>query len=75
MPLDYFRSNSSFFAHNVYGSNNNIGNITLSGNLLAENESLRKEIASIKKTIEALEETIKTKDEMIALLKSSLPSK
>ena len=30
---------------------------------------------SIKKTIEALEETIKTKDEMIALLKSSLPSK
>ena len=74
-PLDYFRSNSSFFAHNVYGSNNNIGNITLSGNLLAENESLRKEIASIKKTIEALEETIKTKDEMIALLKSSLPSK
>lgn len=74
MPLDYFRSNSSFFAHNIYGSNN-IGNITLSGNLIAENESLRREIAGIKKNIEAYEETIKTKDDMIALLKSSQSSK
>ena len=75
MPLDYFRANSSFWANKIYGSINNIGSITLSGNLIAENEALRKEIASIKKTIEAYEQTIKTKDDMIALLQSSLSSK
>ena len=72
MPLDYFRAHSSFSANNIYGSNNNVGNITLSGNLIAENDALRREVASLKKTIEAMEVTIKTKDEMIDLLKNGL---
>lgn len=75
MPLDYFRANSSFSANNIYWSNNNVGNITLSGNLIAENDALRREVASLKKTIEAMEVTIKTKDEMIDLLKNGLSQK
>jgi hypothetical protein len=65
LPLDYFRVGKSFSANNVNGNNNYVGNISLSNNLLIENNSLRKEIENQKATIKALEGTIKAKDEAL----------
>ena len=65
MPLDYFRMGSSFAANNVNGNNNYVGNVSLSNNLLIENDSLRKEVESLKETLKAKDETLKAKDEVI----------
>ena len=43
MPLDYFRKNSNFKTNNVAGNNNFVGNVSISTNLMLENQSLRKE--------------------------------
>lgn len=69
MPLDYFRLGSSFKANNVAGNNNYVGNVSISTNLLIENESLRKEIAALKETLKAKDESLKTKDMLIEALK------
>ena len=61
MPLDYFRLGNSFATNNV----NYIGNISLSNNLLIENDSLRKEVESLKETLKAKDEALKAKDEVI----------
>ena len=65
MPLDYFRTGSSFVANNVNGNNNYVGNVSLSNNLLIENDSLRKEVESLKETLKAKDEALKAKDEVI----------
>lgn len=64
MPLDYFRLGNSFATNNVNG-NNYIGNVSLSNNLLIENDSLRKEVESLKETLKAKDEALKAKDEVI----------
>lgn len=70
MPLDYFRVGSSFKANNVSGNNNYVGNVSISTNLLIENESLRKEIAALKETLKAKDESLKTKDMLIETLRN-----
>lgn len=65
MPLDYFRMGSSFAANNVNGNNNYVGNVSLSNNLLIENDSLRKEVESLKEILKAKDEALKAKDEVI----------
>ena len=82
MPLDYFRLGNSFAANNVNGNNNYIGNVSLSNNLLIENDSLRKEVESLKETLKAKDEALKAKDDLIQAktdyieaLKAQSPSK
>ena len=70
MPLDYFRVESTFSANNVNGNNNYVGNISLSNNLIAENDSVRKEISNLKSIIKAQEETIQSKNDYIDALKA-----
>lgn len=65
IPLDYFRAGSSFATNNVSGNNNYVGNVSLSNNLLIENDSLRKEVESLKETLKAKDEALKAKDEVI----------
>ena len=65
MPLDYFRLGNSFATNNVNGNNNYIGNVSLSNNLLIENDSLRKEVESLKETLKAKDEALKAKDDLI----------
>ena len=47
------------------GNNNYVGNVSLSNNLLIENDSLRKEVESLKETLKAKDEALKAKDEVI----------
>ena len=68
MPLDYFRINSAFKANNVAGNNNYVGNVSISTNLLIENESLKRELEALKETIKAKDESLKTKDLLIETL-------
>lgn len=89
MPLDYFRAGKEFSSNNVNGNNNYVGNVSLSNNLLIENQSLRKELESVRATLDAKDETIRTtaaviqsKDEVIKVmsslieeLKKQIPSK
>jgi len=66
MPLDYFRTNSSFKTNNVSGNNNYVGNVSTGTNLLIENESLRKQISSLEREIETLNTTLAAKNDTIA---------
>ena len=66
MPLDYFRTNSSFKTNNVSGNNNYVGNVSTGTNLLIENESLRKQIACLEREIDTLKGTIASKEDTIA---------
>ena len=82
LPLDYFRLGNSFATNNVNGNNNYIGNVSLSNNLLIENDSLRKEVESLKETLKAKDEALKAKDDLIQAktdyieaLKAQSPSK
>lgn len=75
MPLDYFRLGSSFASNNVSGNNNYVGNVSLSTNLMIENDSLRKEVENLKETIKAKDEAIQAKNEYIDVLKAQIPSK
>ena len=70
MPLDYFRINSAFKANNVAGNNNYVGNVSISTNLLIENESLKRELQALKETIKAKDESLKTKDLLIETLRN-----
>ena len=70
MPLDYFRVNSAFKANNVAGNNNYVGNVSISTNLLIENESLKRELEALKETIKAKDESLKTKDLLIEALRN-----
>lgn len=70
LPLDYFRTNSSFKANNVSGNNNYVGNVSISTNLLIENEALRRELEAVKETLKAKEEIIRAKDMLIETLKA-----
>lgn len=70
MPLDYFRINSAFKANNVAGNNNYVGNVSISTNLLIENESLKRELEALKETIKAKDESLKTKDLLIEALRN-----
>ena len=79
MPIDYFRLGNSFSSNNVSGNNNYVGNVSLSNNLLIENQSLRKELENIRATMEAKDETIRTtnaliqsKDEVIKVMSSMI---
>jgi len=74
MPLDYFRTNSSFKTNNVSGNNNYVGNVSTGTNLLIENESLRKQISSLEREIESLKETIASKDDANDILKNYVES-
>lgn len=65
MPIDYFLLGNSFSANNVSGNNNYVGNVSLSNNLLIENQSLRKELESAKATMEAKDESLRRADETI----------
>ena len=75
MPLDYFRLGSSFASNNVSGNNNYVGNVSLSTNLMIENDSLRKEVENLKETIKAKDEAIQAKNEYIDVLKAQISSK
>ena len=70
LPLDYFRINSAFKANNVAGNNNYVGNVSISTNLLIENESLKRELEALKETIKAKDESLKTKDLLIETLRN-----
>ena len=70
MPLDYFRINSAFKANNVAGNNNYVGNVSISTNLLIENESLKRELQALKETIKAKDESLTTKDLLIETLRN-----
>lgn len=69
MPLDYFRENSSFKANNVSGNNNYVGNVSVSTNLLIENQALRKELEAVRETLKAKEEVLEAKNMLIETLK------
>jgi len=71
MPLDYFRVGSSFKSNNVAGNNNYVGNVSISTNLLIENQSLKKELEALKETLKAKDESLKTKDMLIEALKEN----
>ena len=60
--MNYFRLGNSFATNNVNGNNNYIGNVSLSNNLLIENDSLRKEVESLKETLKAKDEALKAKE-------------
>ena len=75
MPLDYFRTNSTFKANNVAGNNNYVGNVSVNTNLMFENDSLRREVESLRATLKAKDETIQSKNEFIENLKAQIPSK
>ena len=74
MPLDYFRANSSFKANNVTGNNNYVGNVSVSTNLLVENEGLRKQVASLEREIETLKSSLASKDDTNTVLKDHVDS-
>ena len=74
MPLDYFRTNSSFKANNVSGNNNYVGNVSVSTNLLLENENLRKQIESLEREKESLNATIASKEDTNTVLKDHVES-
>lgn len=66
MPMDYFRLGNSFSSNNVSGNNNNyVGNVSLSNNLLIENQSLRKELENVRATMEAKDENLRRADAVI----------
>ena len=65
MPIDYFRKGNSFSSNNVSGNNNYVGNVSLSNNLLIENQSLRKELQSVNATLAAKDESLSRADETI----------
>lgn len=71
MPLDYFRTNSAFKANNVAGNNNYVGNVSISTNLLIENQALKNELAALKETLRAKDESLKAKDMLIETLHST----
>ena len=75
MPLDYFRAGKEFSSNNVSGNNNYVGNVSLSNNLLIENDALRKEIESLKATLAAKDETIQKSDETIRRTDAIIQSK
>lgn len=64
MPLDYFRLGNSFTTNSAKG-NNYIATISLSNNLLVENDYLLKEVKSLKEALKAKDEALKAKDEVI----------
>ncbi len=70
MPVDYLRTNSAFKANNVAGNNNYVGNVSISTNLLIENESLKKELEALKETLKAKDESLRTKDLLIEALRN-----
>ena len=74
MPLDYFRANSSFKTNNVTGNNNYVGNVSVSTNLLVENESLRKQVASLEREIDTLKSSLASKDDTNTVLKDHVDS-
>ena len=72
MPLDYFRVGKGFSSNS---DNDFSGSVSLSNNLLVENQSLRKELESVRATLEAKDETIRmsnaliqSKDEVIKVM-------
>lgn len=75
MPLDYFRTNSSFKTNNVNGNNNYVGNVSVNTNLLVENESLRKQVASLERELDSKDETNKVLRDLVESLKAQLPPK
>lgn len=72
MPLDYFRANSSFKTNNVNGNNNYVGNVSVSTNLLVENESLRKQVASLERELVSKDETNKVLKDLVDSLKNQI---
>ncbi len=74
MPLDYFRTNSSFKANNITGNNNYVGNVSVNTNLMFENDALRKEVDNLRAMLKAKDETIEAKTEFINALKRHFPS-
>jgi len=70
MPLDYFRANSSFKSNNVSGNNNYVGNVSLSTNLLIENQGLRDKLASALSENETLKKMAKFQEDYIEHLKA-----
>jgi flagellar basal body-associated protein FliL len=70
MPLDYFRKNSKFKTNNVAGNNNFVGNVSISTNLMLENQSLRKELESKDAIIRAKDETIEALRHMNKMLQA-----
>jgi len=72
MPLDYFRTNSSFKTNNVSGNNNYVGNVSTGTNLLIENESLRKQISSLEREMKTLQDS---KEREIETLQATITSK
>ena len=72
MQLDYFRANSSFKTNNVNGNNNYVGNVSVSTNLLVENESLRKQVASLERELVSKDETNKVLKNLVDSLKNQI---
>jgi len=72
MPLDYFRTGSSFKANNVNGSNNYVGNVSINTNLMVENDMLRSKVSAMEKTIEAKDMTIKILNESVIEKKAEI---
>lgn len=72
MPLDYFRANSNFKTNNVNGNNNYVGNVSVSTNLLVENESLRKQVASLERELVSKDETNKVLKDLVDSLKNQI---
>lgn len=70
MTLDYFRKNSKFKTNNVTGNNNFVGNVSISTNLMMENQSLRKELDSKDAIIKAKDETIDAMKRMNKMLQA-----
>lgn len=72
MPLDYFRKDSKFNTNNVTGNNNFVGNVSISTNLMIENQALRKDLDNKESVIKAKDETIDALKRMNNMLQAQI---
>lgn len=72
MPLDYFRKDSKFKTNNVTGNNNFVGNVSISTNLMIENQALRKDLDNKESVIKAKDETIDALKRMNNMLQATI---
>lgn len=68
MPLDYFRQGNKFNSITFNGNNNYVANVSLSSNLLVENQSLMNQIELLRKIIKDKDDLIETQRDHIRLL-------
>jgi len=68
LPLDAFRKDGKIKTNNVSGNNNYVGNVSLSNNLMVENQALHKEVNSLEEIIKAKNQALDAVERMNKML-------